>query len=653
MLIKAELKKVPPCECPKITKRELSKNKANYLVAAKICEIPRCGQILVVDYYKAEFKELQARFFYDKKNYIILLFDENNEVWENKTIINCLDHPHENYYSLADYNLSAEFVGKRKQENVSVSPGFYCNNQYVKGLIGLTAQIAFDKNEEARLKESNRKYERMSKHLSYFPKKYPKSVDLWADSKAFGGTYIFFSNLDKKRKRKGLCGHCGKSFMLPADIKHKAQTECPKCHTKAQYCAERYRAGTKDKALICYAFEHEKQLCLEWSEAVRTYGDSGKPHISYETQARTLYLIEKGKQKIYSYGYQFIRYYWGSYWSSWGNTPVYRKAFIYSDNLNSIFGDRYYNVDLKKLVENEMRTFDFVKLLDNLKNIPQCEYLCKLGLTALASELDADEYADGKSFGQCLGINQQYLPLYRDYGVTRSEHHSIKTANEFVTPEWLVRYRTLKAVTDYIDIDSLMPYMTINKFSSYITKQHDILPKVSLGQIALWLRDYIRMNETLDVRLDKNNMFPKDIKKAHDDVLKRYNEVKSEIESKASKEALALVNSFFKGYEKDGFTVFVPKEKADFVREGQELSHCVGIDRYYQNHIAGKMMIFFIRRISKPDKAYYTAEIDMFDFRVTQCYGYGDKPAIPEVRKFINEFARWLKSQKQKLRKAG
>ena len=64
-------------------------------------------------------------------------------------------------------------------------------------------------------------------------------------------------------------------------------------------------------------------------------------------------------------------------------------------------------------------------------------------------------------------------------------------------------------------------------------------------------------------------------------------------------------------------------------------------------------MIFFVRRINEPDKAYYTAEIDMFDFRVTQCYGYGDKPAIPEVKNFINEFARWLKSQKHKLRKAG
>lgn len=204
-----------------------------------------------------------------------------------------------------------------------------------------------------------------------------------------------------------------------------------------------------------------------------------------------------------------------------------------------------------------------------------------------------------------------------------------------------------------MDIISLLPYMTLNKACSYAYTQEKIHQATTVSQILIWLRDYIKMSEDLDVTLRKNNMFPKDIKKAHDDVMKRYNIVRAEKESKASKEALALVNSFFSGYEKDGFTILVPKEKADFVREGQELSHCVGSDRYYQNHIAGKKMIFFIRKVSEPNKAYYTAEIDMLDFRVTQCYGYGDKPAIPEVRKFINEFARWLKSQKNKLRKAG
>lgn len=650
MLIKTELKKVPLCECPKFTKRELSKSKYNYLATAKICEIRRCGKILVVDYYNSKTKELKARFFCDKKNYISYL--PLNDEWSYKNITSLLSSDGSSSGSLSksdDMNAVCDFLDVKK----SIGSSFWVGSNYFEGILGACGRFVSDCYERERIKAQDRKYERMSRHFSYFPKKYPESVDFWADSKAFGGTYIFFSNLDKKHKRKGLCGHCGKTFVLPANIKHNQQTECPKCHSKAIYCAERYIGSKKDKALICYPFKHENQLCLEWSEAIRTYSDKGKPNIRYDAKARTLYLVEKDKKIIYSYGFQYIQYFWGSYWSNWGQNPVYRKAFTFSDDLNNVFGNTYYNVDLKKIVENESRPFDFIKLLDNLKNIPQSEYLCKLGLTALTSELSEEEIKAGKNFSQCLGVNQQYLSMYRDFAVTASEHCSIKIAREYVTPEWLKTYRALKKECDFLDIDSFLPYMSLNKFFNYTHKQLEFFPNETLYHVSVWLRDYIRMSEDLNVVLSKSNMFPKNIKKAHDEILNRYNQLKAEEKEQSSKDALSLVNDFFKGYEKDGYTVLVPKEKADFIREGQELSHCVGRGSYYESHIMGERMIFFIRRSKEPQKAFYTAEIDMFDFRVLQLYGYGDKRATPEIKAFTAEFSKWLKTQKQKLRKAG
>ena len=97
--------------------------------------------------------------------------------------------------------------------------------------------------------------------------------------------------------------------------------------------------------------------------------------------------------------------------------------------------------------------------------------------------------------------------------------------------------------------------------------------------------------------------------------------------------------------------VSVPHAKSDFIREGQELSHCVGQDRYYNNHVSGVSMIFFIRRSDKPEKAFFTAEINMWSFNIIQLYGYADCPAPKEVRTFVRCFADSLKSNVS--RKAG
>lgn len=651
MLIKEELKKVPPCKCPKLSKKELSKN-PTYSVTVKICEVPHCGEILVADYYSTEDSVLQVRFFSDAKNYISYVVKDDK--WTIKALRNLLHIKWSDYlsYKISEYTEALEFLDVQKPYNDYRT--YYIGNEYLRceGVFGVCSKFIQEINSEKSRKASERKWEKQQYHHSLFPRIYPKEVGLWVEEKVFDTTYIFFTTLDKKRKRKGVCGHCGKQFNVPADVKHNSPGECPKCHRKATFCADRYKTSKIDKATICYPFQKDGQLLIEWSNVDRQYYTNGKPYFTYDKFARTLYLNEKGVQKIYSYGMSGYFYSYGG-WCSWGKNPVYREAFTYCEELHSIFGERYYNVDLKKLLEEEKNPFDFIKLLDNLKNIPQAEYLCKLGLTMLASQLTEDDYNEGAGFSKCLGVNQQYLPLYREYGVTASEHRAIKESKEFVTPLWLEQYRLLAKIEHMASIDELLYHMTIHKLSKYLNKQHELHPTETISHIAVWLRDYIRMNEALDVRLSKNNLFPKDIKVAHDFVNKRYQIVTEERRKRANEEAIELVNSIFDSYTKDNYTVLTPKCREDFIREGQELSHCVGGQSYFDRHVAGEKMIFFIRKVENPEKAFYTAEIDMVTFVVTQLYGYGDRPATPEVRKFTNEFSRWLKGQKKKLRKAG
>lgn len=94
---------------------------------------------------------------------------------------------------------------------------------------------------------------------------------------------------------------------------------------------------------------------------------------------------------------------------------------------------------------------------------------------------------------------------------------------------------------------------------------------------AAWhlLRDYINMSEDMNVPY---NLCPKSLKLRHDLAARNHRLVLEEIERKKFKEKAAAENyARLEWTSKDGkWAVLVPKDAGDLVREGSELSHCVG-----------------------------------------------------------------------------
>ena len=70
--------------------------------------------------------------------------------------------------------------------------------------------------------------------------------------------------------------------------------------------------------------------------------------------------------------------------------------------------------------------------------------------------------------------------------------------------------------------------------------------------------------------------------------------------------------------------MILPKSYADLYQEGEILRHCVG--GYSEEHISGSDTIFFVRHYRRPERSYYTLDIDMTDrpHRV-QLHGYGNE----------------------------
>lgn len=647
MLIKKRLKNIPPCKRPETSPEGI---KEKYLAGAQICEIDGCGRILIVDYYNSKDGMLQVRFFCDKKNYI--KYQPQNDKWSkgyllsNKELDGSCDTPV--YADKKSIKTANDFLNER--EEISS----FCNysgrySRYVKGMEAVIDRYIYEQEREQRAAARDRRDALFNERIKWFPK-YDANIDRFCNERAFDRTYIFFSNLDKQHKRECVCSHCGKRWKAQDTIKHRNDAVCPYCGCKAIYIAERYQHTIEDKTTICTAYKHEGQLIMRWAVVSRNF-NGYKPHLQYCDDAYTFYLIKGEKTKVVSYFLSQSPYSYGYTWAQKNNETCYHDAFIYDGNINETFGSRYHNVDLKKALSFCKKPINFIGLLDRLKAQPQAEYMCKLGLTELASVMMPRDYAEGKTFEEILSVSKQYITMYREMSVSLKEHNIIKATKEHICTDVLMRYRKLN-ISSFARTEKVLAYMTLDALCAYVERQAQ-LGHYSVTAVIEHLADYYDMLEVLKIPINKHTVRPRDLKKSHDLLVERYNIVKTDMENMASKRALEYVNRWFNGYVKDGLCIRIPHEKADFLREGQTLSHCVGSDSYYQNHINGKRMIFFIRQSKSPDTAYYTAGIDMCTFNVLQCYGFGDKPAPKEIRRFINGFAGTIKQTISGQRKAG
>lgn len=651
MLYKEELKKVPICAIRKANKKEL-KNK-NCIAGAKIENLHKSGKILVIDYYSINKKELLLRFFCDKENYILYAPVENK--WSKGFVTNFLIEKlkgNDALYLEQELEICKKFLEIKYYSCYVDGKNHYGTN--ANGIVGVADVFINEQKKEQRYRAADNAEALFLKRQSWFPE-ITQDIKDFCNAKAFKETYMFYSKLDKKRKRKCTCSKCGKRFTISHTPKHKSLGECPNCNAQAVWFAERYQYSIQDETRLCTAYRHEGQLILRWHNVTRKYWKL-KPQLNFANDAYTFYVKNKGKVKPITYLYMQLGYYWGVNWTkARNNQTCYHPAYVYTGNLYEVFGEKYYNVDLTKVLENQQHKINFVKLLDNLKKIPQTEYMCKLGLVTLAAKLNESDYGEGKKFSDILGVTKQYLPMYKNLDISDEEHRFIKEIPEFVSERLFRQFRTLEIDSaKYDNVKECLKYQTLQTLINYISKQNKVVSNGASAngpRIVQWLSDYYGMCDDLDIPINKGTVRPRELKNAHDVLTKKYHLVKAEIKDKKSKAALELVNNWFTEYGNDEYCIKVPHYKSDFVREGQALNHCVGRFGYYDNHIKGEKMIFFVRKASDPDTPYYTTEIDMVKGQIIQLYGYGDRVAPKKIWTFTKHFVEWM--QKQLIRKAG
>ncbi len=640
MLIKKILAALPLSPAPKRLPKQVE-----FCAGATVHNAGRCGDVLTVDVYNHK-GELLYRFFSDGRNYITYIqrpfsaFASSGWTKRNPTC--------SHYYSLPD-DIAANPASIAAVEEVL---GRVADWRGDNSKIGCAIQMfIYRVNQERRDRARERKRALQKAHFAMFPE-YPADLAAFCEDRVFQSSVLYVSKLKKtlangqvSGERRAVCRHCGKSFQVGREVKPGGSGICPKCGHPVIYRAGWLEKEVTHKVKICIACKVDGQLLLRYVDVERIiYPDRKEPQYRFSDCFKTLFLTVNGKPTEYAYAWCQAPYCGYDWRRLRCGTECLGESYVYTPNLRDVFGPKYYNVDLQAGLAGLRRPISFRRLLDNLKNIPQAEYLMKAGLPVLAAGNLPD--ASAKNLPELTGLGKHFLPAMRESLASFQEIKAI-AAQRNAAPEDLRQLCAQRLDGDcLILLERIARFNGIGRSLRYVRAQKEAstgrMRRNKLPYFLRLYRDYLDMAQSLKSDMSQRAILePRDLKVRHDLLAARVNELKSRPDNERFQQAVDEgLYWWAQEYANEDYRVVYPMKRSDLTTEGQCLNHCVGGQAYFERHILGHQMVFFIRKVSAPDKPYFTAEIDTDTGRIIQLYGFGDCSAPKEVRAFTEGFCR-------------
>lgn len=175
----------------------------------------------------------------------------------------------------------------------------------------------------------------------------------------------------------------------------------------------------------------------------------------------------------------------------------------------------------------------------------------------------------------------------------------------------------------------------LRKTAAYLTKQR---------ASAATLADYWRMAQRTGMDLDDPVVrWPKELRRAHDTAM----QTQKLLEAECRSQDFAAMSLRLEGlcWEHDGICIRPARSERELIEEGKTLHHCVG--GYGPQHIEGRC-IFFIRHTRRPERSWYTLNVDMKSKHILQNHGYKNEQVDGKTLKIpqrVQEFVALWKEQ--------
>lgn len=259
---------------------------------------------------------------------------------------------------------------------------------------------------------------------------------------------------------------------------------------------------------------------------------------------------------------------------------------------------------------------------------PCIENLTRNGCSVLLSDLI--DYAEG--YGNSYShkvlnyekikeqINTEAVKPHEILGIEKGEMHLARGYSLFLLEfyKWVKAERGLRLDEEQLKRADIFKLSTLKELLSgkwgrfippvvrtvnYLIKRR----KIYGGFDAIgYLRDYWDMLLKVYRRMPEELIYPKDLKRAHDEVMLRIKEKENKELTRKIKERFDSLDALSYSSEALGLLIRPAASQAELITEGKILHHCVA--GYAANHANGKTSIFFIRHINDPEMPFYTLE---------------------------------------------
>lgn len=498
--------------------------------------------------------------------------------------------------------------------------------------------------------------------LKHFPEGIGKEIEDFSTECVFNQRRYIFTYRDRK-VQYGRCSHCNTTQSLPG-VRHNETTVCPGCGSLVM--AKSNGMGKKyliDQAYFVYyakSLIDPDVIVARGFHAVRDYSKN-----CYDVQTKievtALYVFRPGGSTMY------YRSSW--YWLHRNEFSLYnfveRKSVfsLYPHMSNVVFAKVVSLESIEKAVvgtpfqyscwESYENRNDLVDFFSLFSKYPSIEYLTKMGFENLVeSKLRKENtfstiHWKGKTPMAVLRLGKKEIREIRESGETidpidlrimqlakkRKENIGIdvvKGVSSFAYAEWK-------------DFVAMLQRIPMRKFYHYVSKQFANQPKQKNSlfgteyQVCTHWRDYIDDCIALEMDLsDESILYPRNLYNAHQGTIAKRKVMADEI---AARKIAARAKDLIKKYcfESNDLKIVVPSSAAAIISEGKALHHCVGT--YAKKHADGQTTILFVRKVDKPNRPFYTMEIDERRHMIIQCRGLRNANQTDEVKEFVRAFA--------------
>lgn len=581
--------------------------------------------------------------FQGQEDYITLVRNTAGElVWRTSM----LDHMNGDYRFVD----KCTFFSRTDEQRVLQ----YCGIQAKYGFSALSRlQEQIKKKRELERRHAKQKFiiEKMARVPSI-----PRGAKEWLRREIMPA-YIFY-DYQRKGRIQGYCTSC--QHTVEVQPKHNQDGVCPRCGRLVKFKSRGKRGNIYDRETAVIVQRIDRQTLL--LRVLKVYFSYCKEDLAEQSVSESIrifcFVDELGQYGEEAFHYCNER----DDLTPWkpGYPPV---RYLYQDNFYASTCGHLFCRDLAKELKETPWQYSQLKefylsnhiplsvetFLKKAVAYPQIEMLLKMGHYGFAADfiyrhvsysVNASEKKPHRFFGIQPEEWRFLLPRGLDNGELAMMQHLHEHQISYKQRIELFLWCRQHDVKSYL-VHTPLQMMTPAKMMGYVQKQYALLkdPHTDRGQsryerlkeVLREYGDYLRLCQCEDCNMkDSAILYPKNVKKAHDRLIKRIKVRENKAKQEKFQRALERLGHQL-DFEYEGLAIMQPARMEDLVAEGKALSHCVG--GYIDSMADNQCVILFIRRKAELEKPFYTVEVQ--NDQVRQVKGFKNGSATPEVEEFM------------------